>query len=72
MLDLEKILLPVAMDRQKIIEDYIKTYIAVRADWFLKNPNRLRRIVLEEKRGEDGTITYSIIIKRGRIKNIIN
>lgn len=58
----------IASNRAKIINDFIETYVASRADWFLKNPERLRRINLIEKINTDGlTRTFTIDIKRGRL-----
>ena len=57
--------------KAKIIDDFLKVYIASRTEWFKEKPERLRRIKLIEQRSNDGLkSTYHIEIMSG--KNIIN
>jgi hypothetical protein len=66
MLNLQHIAEEIAENRAKTIDDFCKTYIAARADWFKEKPDRLRKIKLIEQRSNDGLkFTYSIELMSG-------
>ena len=55
--------------RGKIIDDFLKVYIATRPDWFKEKPERLRRIKLIEQRSNDGLkTTYRFEMMTGKAK----
>jgi ferritin len=60
----------VSNNRAKIIDSFLEMFVASRLEWFKEKPERLRRIKLVEQRSNDGLrITYSIEMKRGKLKN---
>lgn len=64
---IDKLFKEVAENRTKIIDDFLKTYVASRLDWFKEKPERIRRIKLIEQRSNDGlTLTYWIEMMPGK------
>lgn len=64
---LEKFAEEVITTKAKILDDFCKTYIAARSDFFLKNPKRLSKLELVEKVMPDGVgRIYSFRVKPRR------
>lgn len=66
----EKLVEEISTNKSKIIDDFIKTYIAVRLDWFREKPERLTKLELVERiSGDQMTRTYTLQVKSGKYKN---
>lgn len=66
---LQQVVGELAERRAQIIDDFCKTYISARYDWFMAKPSRLTRLELVEKVMPDGIDrTYSFKVKSGRAK----
>jgi len=64
-----KLAADIMRNRSKVIDDFCRTYIAGRADWFKKDPSRIRRLELVITRSNDGlSETYLFRVKGGRVK----
>lgn len=61
----------ISTSREKIIDDFIKTYVASRLEWFKEKPERLTRLQLVEVISDDQlTRTYTVEIKTGKPKKL--
>jgi len=61
---LHRIIEEISTNRARIIDDFVKTYIATRLDWFMEKPERLTRLELIERTSDDQlTRTYFLRVK---------
>ena len=72
---IENLVKEVSENRAKIIDDFLKMFVASRLEWFKEKPERLRRIKLIEERHNTTmpnmmTTTWRIEMMPGKSKTL--
>jgi len=69
--EVEKLIREVSANRAKIIDDFVKTYVATRWDDYFSKQKKLdfRRLMLVERIVSPTERTYHIELKKGRLPN---